>query len=315
MSEIKLVSLDIDGTLYPHKSKSVNPYHTVELCKRFKKLKDMGMYLSLCTGKTAYYVERVIEEYDLFFKENYDVGHVVENGVLIMSYTKWPMDLNNLSTRFCNLELEQIRNDLENKILIDLPGTLAEGGKTTTISIANRDVDMIEMYNRVVNIVKENYYVCEFDEQDMLVKDSQKVINAIVEGSSDEELQKIVQDMSKDFYITYTPTAIDIVPYPFGKSLAMTYLAKQKNVELGEIIALGDSPGDHSVFQAIGENKGIPLALKPREVTKEFVEQYGGHQLKRPAPLGVVDALDCLIESKGDKVIFKELIKDVVELQ
>jgi len=318
MSKINYVSIDIDGTLYPHKGLPVNPKHVKSMQNLAKRLWDKDVQVSLITGKIVGYVENAIEMYGLIdAPEKLVPYNVIENGTVIMRYKKWPYNLDVLPELFCRsdfrLHLLKVNQEITKKF-----NTISEAGKIGSLSISPpQGMDTNQFYPILVDFLRKDlgFNIVDNKQQDQLFNDSKIIQEMLMNGKSIEEIKDFVHSLGRDFFIANTPTAVDVTPYPLSKGLGLCYVAANYGYDLGNAIYFGDSQGDFPVFELLSKEGGLAFAVgSASQEVKEFTKSISGYALKEDAPICVFSALEKLIECDCDKEEFKKSLQDIVEL-
>lgn len=280
---IKLISLDIDGTLYEPKGSVVDLKKLAEFRLLVKKLRSKGVTTVLCTGKTPDYVEAFSEAYGFVGGKN--TTHVTENGGIIFVYDSWK------DHRYINLtELYSSKAEDLKKVGASIkkaPGANLEN-KTSTITVTPRDNAVVtdRFYSALKSIIANLGYSVLTIENIPVLSEAAKMLFS----SNKTDIQKL----GYDFFVERSNLGINITPFPICKGFGLAYVSKIHNIGLENILSIADNNGDCTVFDLVG----LPIAVaNATPDTKEFVKERG-FVTKRKALDGVLDVLSLLMKYK-----------------
>ena len=299
---IGLVSLDIDGTLYPRKSVNFDAEHLQKTQQSVGLLRGSGVCPVLCTGKIIGYVEAVCEALGfLNAPKGLEAMNVAENGTVIFTYNKWPFEVTLLPKALGSDNLEAKLKEAEHIIRVGFPDLRFEYSKLISISLnVPRNTNPEDFYREVVSKLNDKDIVTiPKDDTEKLSKDSYTISDMLLQNEKPQAIREFVSNTGAHLFATHTSTAIDIVPYPFTKGLALAYVAAQKNIGMNSVVAFGDSPGDWTAFDAVAKYGGIPIAVDgAAEPTKKYVLERSGFVTLRPEPYGVFDCIDLIAKHR-----------------
>lgn len=286
---IKLVSLDIDGTLYGPKGSAFDAKKIAAFQLLAKKLRSKGITPIICTGKPASYVEAFAEAYGLVGK---GASHICEHGATIFVYESWKehsyIDIVKLYASKDYSDLEKVA-----ATIIKQAGGKKEE-KMNSVSIINEgDPDVF--YRKALSIMRGmGYNVIEGS--DTSTKSAKEFFSLATAGKSDSEIKTEMQKKGYDFYASKSPTTINITPFPITKAFGLAYAAaKIHKCGLENVVAIGNDMGDMLLFDIAG----LPIAVSNSDDdTKKLVKKRGGIVTKKKSIEGVIDAMKLLLKCK-----------------
>ena len=285
---IKLVSLDIDGTLYGPKGSAFDVKMLGEFQVLVKKLRSKGIIPIICTGKPASYVEAFAEAYGLVGK---GASHICEHGAVIFVYESWK-ERNYIDT--VKLYASKDYSDLEKvaATIIKQAGGKKEE-KMNSVSIIHEENDVF--YRKALSIMRgAGYNVIEGS--DTSTKSAKEFFSLATAGKSDSEIKAEMQKKGYDFYASKSPTTINITPFPITKAFGLAYAAaKIHKCGLENVVAIGNDMGDMPLFDITGLSVAVSNSDND---TKKFVKGKGGIVTKKKSIEGVMDAMKLLLRCK-----------------
>lgn len=307
MGKIKIISLDIDGTVYPVKGKPLDIDKVQILHKLLRKvISDTEAVPIFCTGKAYQYVEKAAEVYGLVdVPHTKPMSHICEAGALIFTYNNWEdRQIIRLAEKFGKRYITDRLKHVRETVFEKLKGTTEEIGRIDSLSFnPPKGMSAGEFYKQIVEILEEDldYKTLKVENSHVLTESVKSMIEKLRANESEESIKKhllerLGPENFYDLFISHSSTAVDISPFPTGKALGLAYIAtKIHNTELSNIIAVGDTPGDHAAF----EISGIPIAVgNSREETKAFVKRLGGFVTKRDSIDAVCDIIRHFLENQ-----------------
>lgn len=223
---IKAVFLDIDGTLYSHKSGQVPP----SALQALKQLKGQGVLLFAATGRHMTMIEHLLGNLIPFD------GYVSLNG--------------------------QICLDQEKRVLYDNPISPSDTAVITELfSSKTVPIALLEEKRRYINFASERVesilrgfssFVPPTD-----VYRGGRVYQAV--GYFDHATgENLLSSLTSCRFVRWNPFAIDIIPASGGKMTGIQKLLEHYRLSPEEIIAFGDGDNDQDMlaFAGIGVAMG-----------------------------------------------------------
>ncbi|MBD3310493.1 HAD hydrolase family protein [Candidatus Woesearchaeota archaeon] len=309
MPKIKLITIDIDGTLYPEKGKVMDPDHIAgfqKAVRRFLEDPDAPVPV-ICTGKPAAYVEGFAEAYGLVdAPKEKPMSHVCEAGAEVFVYNNWQHKRYiKLPDLFSKHDIKDKMRHIEN-LIKEKTRCTKEEGKSTSLSFNPPEGKSVqELYNEIREVIQDHlgYKVLGMENVGMLSETVHEITGMMKNNASIEDIKKLVVKKEIDFFITHSSTAVDISAFPTGKSLGIAYIASIiQKVGFDEMMAIGDTAGDHPAF----ELAGIPVGVaNSSQQTAAFVKAKGGLITKRPSIQGVTDVLDLVYRYRNIEDIMR----------
>lgn len=255
-NEIKLVCLDLDGTLLTSKKEIDN-----ETIEYLRKLSSNGVNIAIATGRAAFdskYHAKLIDEEAYFLGSNGSAVGSVEKKTLLFEEC---MDIYGIK-RICDvatkLEINPIFYTKNYIIFTGLKELLLH--HYFSFKSGNKKFRHIKIVFGKKNFLKK-YYSNKWDIEKCIffIHDNKKVIDA--ENMLDDDLFEIALT-SKE--------CLEISKKGVNKSYGIRKLAKYLNISKDEIIAFGDSENDREMLKFVG--KGIAMGNSPKTI-KEIADE------------------------------------------
>lgn len=215
---IKQIFCDLDGTLYNDEKISQEDIRAI------KEIEEKGIIFNVATGRMFSQARKIV-------KDNVDIeGYFIcENGSFIY-----------------NSEEELIfKGTIDDKLV-----------KKVIKRFESKDADMYFKYKGKAVVLDEDsdfkYFSTNFTvDPDFINRDSydNMVGNIGIASKNSEELARIELYLTSEFgelldiYLSSDIT-LNLVPKKVSKRAAIEYVCKQTNVDLDEIVTIGDSPND-----------------------------------------------------------------------
>lgn len=284
---IKLLSLDIDGTLYTPKGSVYDARKLAQLQALVKKLRSKGIMPIICTGKTASYAEAFAEAYGLVGGKS---SHICEHGAAIFVYDTWQerqyIDVGKLYATKDYSDLQKVAD-----AIIKQTGAKKDD-KTKSMAILAKEVTE-ELYKKTLSVIRSLGYSVQTESNAGVVREFFALATAV---KKDEEIKAAMQKHGVDFYASLSPLAINITPFPINKAFGVAYVAaKIHKCGLENVVAIGDDMGDTPLFDIVG----LPIAVANADnETKKFVKAKGGLITKKKSLDGVMDVMRLLLKCK-----------------
>ena len=304
MGLIKLIAIDIDGTIYPHKGQVVD----LDKFKKFQKVnrKIIGETEAtpiICTGKSYPYVERLVEDAGMVdVPLSKPMTNICEAGAVIFRYNNWEdREIIRLGDTFGKLFIKDRLRHIKEVIAqnSEFKGVIEEVGRLATLSFnPPKDEKVHTLYEKILRILKTHLdYKALTSEQSGTLNRTVEEISKRLPYQTEEEIKEWLLktlDPFYDFSIWKSSTAVDILPFPTGKGLGISYIATKIHKTFPEnAIAIGDTPGDHPAFDIVG----IPIAVaNATQQTKDYVKDLDGFVTRRESIDGVCDVLEHLLK-------------------
>lgn len=229
LNDIKIIFLDIDGTLTNSKKEISN--YTKEI---ITKTKEMGIYVVLCTGRTNSYT---IEKSKLTNSSNIVISN---NGALIYDYEK-------------------------DKVIFESPFPNDVIKKIYNFSIENQvDCTLNSIYNRYKSFeTSDNDYITDATIIDSFDIIKENITQAVINSYDYEKTMKVKDYLQKEGNIIISNTNLyfkeknskkawfmDINTSNNSKGKAINILLEYLNIKKEQTICFGDQMNDYPMFEA-----------------------------------------------------------------
>ncbi|HPR81935.1 MAG TPA: sugar-phosphatase [Enterococcus sp.] len=236
---IKLIAIDIDGTLLNSHHQLTNEVHTA-----LKQAEAQGVKIVLCTGRPLTGVESLLEELDLFSGNDYVITY---NGSLVQStHDKEIVSKFGLS-HDDYLEIELLARKL---------GVHLHTETEDTMYTSNRDISPYTIHEAfLVNMPLKYRTPEEMTEELSIIK-----MMMIDEPALLDEIIPLIPEsfMEKYTVVKSTPFFLEILNKEVHKGAALERLATHLGLDRSEVMALGDNENDVTMIEYAG--LGIAMA-------------------------------------------------------
>lgn len=256
MAMVKLIVLDVDGVIVGHKIGVNFPYPNKKVISRLKEIRQSGIPIVLCSGKSRWPIEPII------LKANLNNPHITDGGGLIIDPVAKKI-IRSFSIEK-DVVLDFINTSVENKIFIEA---------------FSADDYFIPKYSPSEQV----------SQRTLIMQRQPKIVDSIADEASKHEiirLQPIIfnkQDKEKieklfshlkgrlkfiwtmhpstkpwEYYLATAPDA--------SKANAVKEVAKSLNISLDDALGVGDTMGDWEFMKFCGHTAAMGNA--PDELKK-----------------------------------------------
>lgn len=248
----KAIFIDIDGTLRNNKRQISK--RTIEA---IKKVIEKGILVVLCSGRPIKYTENVSKECNA---SNYIITC---NGACIYNYEENKIMYINKMNKSSIIELYNIAEKADVRFVID--------------ALDNRVVNKIKHFDEVQLKTNIEEFISENDVIQCVIVDSDfdkiKSIKEQIENIKNVEIKNqhkslIDENFSKQGNIYY-----DIASIESNKGEAVKEFCRILNIDLKDVIAIGDGINDISMFKIVGHSVAMKNASdKVKEYANEITQ-------------------------------------------
>ncbi|NEW65984.1 sugar-phosphatase [Carnobacteriaceae bacterium zg-84] len=234
MTNIKMVAIDIDGTLLNSKGEL-----TPKVKETIKKATQKGVKIVLCTGRPTKGVENLLNELDLMSDEQYVISY---NGSLVQSTNKKQIVQ---SYSFTFKELDEIRE------LADTLQVHYHAAGDDALYTTNRMIGIYTAYESVLVNMPIAYRT--IDELKNINLNPYKMMFVDEPHILDDVLLKIPQAIKEKYFLVKSaPFYLEILHKDANKGNAVAALATFLNIDLSQIMAIGDNDNDIDMIDVAG---------------------------------------------------------------
>lgn len=263
---IKLVTIDLDGTLFDNVKKI-----SLENKIAIKKCHDLGVKIVIATGRPSKGVRPTLEELGLTTENDYAI---IYNGAKIINVGK-----NELisSTTIKGSTVKELYEESK-RLNIDIH---AFRKNEELITPKHNPYTNIEA---TINHVEDKLF--DFNK----INDNNEFIKCMFVGS-EENITKIIPLVDKKFPENYSMNRSSKIFLEFlnkksDKGKALIELARYLNIDLSETMAIGDAGNDLPMIQAAGtgvvmENAFDDIKAHAQFITKSNLESGVAHALNK----------------------------------
>lgn len=260
MTEIKLLALDLDGTLFNTKKEV-----SLENKEALKAVREKGIKVVITTGRPLKAIEHLLEELDLLSKDNYLITF---NGGLVQKTTGEILEKSALSRK----QVETIQTEMEH---LALPVDVLSDGIVYSISNQNN--------HSLYPIANPMLTFREIDGLPQLPLDTiyNKVVIVCDADFLDQQIEKIPTYFYEKFEVFKSRDIIlEIMPKGVHKAVGLNLLIKHLAIDQSEVMAMGDEENDLSMLEWAGLGvamaNGVPIAKETADaVTKKTNDESG----------------------------------------
>lgn len=230
---IKLVALDLDGTLLT-KDKEVSAENRAAI----QRAKEAGVKVVLCTGRPLKAILHILKDCNLL--EEGDLG-ITYNGGLI----QWTATGESLS-----------------QITMDKEAVLDVYALSQELAVPCNFIDLNTVYEPAYPTGKESLYpmimnILPFEPINVASLPEKTAINKMIFCWHQEELDQAISQIPAHYHDRYTimksrPNLLEILPKTVDKGKGLALLADKLNLDVSEIMAIGDQENDLAMIQYAG---------------------------------------------------------------
>jgi Cof subfamily protein (haloacid dehalogenase superfamily) len=242
---IKIAAFDVDGTL---RDRDFLPASTRDA---LHKLKEQGIVLALCTGRSEYEMESLRKELDIDWAITCNGSHIGYQGKTVFGYP------------FPKATIRQWMNEAERQkhtfLLYGAEGMFTNRADDAHFRQAQREIGFMEP------MLIEN------------IEEIPDIYQCIVFCGEQEE--QIYTNSEQDAYYLHRwrTWALDINPKGMNKAVGLKKLMDHLGIEPSEAVAFGDGSNDFELLESVGYgiamgNASEALKEKARFVTKDLHE-------------------------------------------
>jgi len=244
---IKLVALDLDGTLL-NKQKEVSE----ENKQAIQRAKEAGVKVVLCTGRPLKAILHILKACNLL--EDGDLG-ITYNGGLIQ-WTKTGQSLSQIT-----MSKDEVLEVYELSKTLDVPCNFID---LNTVYEPAYPAGKTSLYPSIMDILP-------FKPINTASLPDSTAMNKLIFCWHQPELDEAIAKIPTDFRDRYTimksrPNLLEILPKTVDKGKGLALLAEELNLDVSEIMAIGDQENDLAMIQYAGV--GVAMDNATDEVKK-----------------------------------------------
>lgn len=273
---IKLIASDMDGTL-------LNDDHMIseENLKAIRKAQEMGRHFTIVTGRDYGAVKSYLEECDLRCE------CILSNGAEYRD-----VDGNVIESVYMNKESVKIVFDILNEAGLCIQLMTNKGSYVTNKENDKKAIiDRFKLFNPKMNEEEVVEFVEKFHKQRGMklidniyeVLESEVEILKIVTFDNDEELiarlkEKLREDTSDLAVASTFANDIEISDIKAQKGLILAKAIEKMGIDKNEVIVLGDSFNDYSMFTEFENSYAMENAIPEiKEISKYITDTNNNH--------------------------------------
>lgn len=262
---IKLVAVDIDGTLVTDK-KEITP----EVFAAVQEAKAAGVKIVIATGRPIAGVKQLLSNLKLDEEGNFVVtfnGGLVQDTVTGQEFVKETMTYED----YLDIEV------LSRRLGVHMHAITKEG-----IYTANRNIGKYTVYESSLVNMPIFYRTAEEMKDKEIVKmmyiDEPEILN--------EAIQQLPAELHERYNLVKSaPFYLEILPKATSKGAAIMHLAQKLGLEKDQVMAIGDEENDRSMLEAVGvpvvmENGNPEIKKIAKYITKSNQESGVAHAIR-----------------------------------
>lgn len=242
---IKLISFDMDGTIYDE------GYISEKTKQAFKILKDKDIILLANTGRSVHSVERIIKELGLE-AEKYEAA--LTTGSVIQQLVS--------------------REILEQHFLQKDDYEYLKQYLTDELNLTVYGADYLYYTKKTAEFIKDAIGLEAPLKEIKSIDDFEQICRINFMGAPeklDEFEEKFGKEIAKKYYyVRQIPTSIEILSKDSNKGNALKWIMKKYNLTKDEVLAIGDGNNDISMFEVAGISVAMANA-------KDNVKKFASH--------------------------------------
>ena len=252
LSEIKLASFDIDGTIYE------NDQMSDKVAKALTLLSDMGFIMVLSTGRGRHIIPSCIEEIGIF------TYGILGNGTIVYDFKS-------------ETEIYSMAFDKEDAIkALEMVSAF-----TDCYYVAFKEYSLLtprqqELFCQQGNIEIDSQVNILHDNQlDYIKNSSDDVYKIGCFFDSQEICERTSQLLTEEQYnvesTTISGTELELVPKGINKAKGMEVLSNHLNIKFENIIAFGDSGNDVELLKMAGFSVVVANGLQSAHDVADYI--------------------------------------------
>lgn len=262
---IKLVAIDIDGTLLNSQHQITTEVHTA-----IQDAKKAGVKIVIATGRPISGVRAILEELNLTDTGDYVItfnGGLVQDAATAEDVVKETLSYDD----YLDIEL------LARKLKLPMHASTKQGMYT-----ANRNIGKYTIYESMLVDSPVFYRTPE----EMADKEIVKIMLVDEPDILDEKIKLIPPSFFNKYNISKSaPFYLEITPKTASKGKAIQYLAEYLGLTLDQTMAIGDQENDRSMLEMVHnpvvmENGTAELKKIAKYITKSNQESGVAHAIR-----------------------------------
>ena len=263
---IKLIAIDIDGTLLNDNHQITEPVRLA-----ISQAKKAGAKVVITTGRPLKGVEPILSELGLEEPGDYVITY---NGALVQKTDTGEALISESLTYDDFLDIEMTARKL---------GTHVHALTMDGIYTPNRNIGKYTV-NEAYLVNMPIYYrtpeeMGEFDFVKMMYIDEPAILDPVIEGLPERFSEKYTLVKSAPYYL-------EILNKRASKGKAVLHLADKLNIQIDEIMAIGDQENDRAMLEVAGlpvvmENGNPELKKIAKFITKSNNEHGVAHAINK----------------------------------
>ncbi|WP_248925176.1 Cof-type HAD-IIB family hydrolase [Paenibacillus hamazuiensis] len=241
---IKLVAFDVDGTLRD------NDYLPESTREALRRLRQSGVALSLCTGRSEFEMASLREELGIDWAVTCNGSHIGYRGKTVFG---------------TSLQKDKVRMWLQKAEKLN--HTLLLYG-AEQMWITRTDDPLFRRAQQEIGFMEPLPLGADWADQD---------VYQCIAFIREEEQREYIEEGERYYLHRWRPWAVDINPEGLNKAVGLHRLMNRLGLSPDEVAAFGDSTNDHEMIESVGAgiamgNATDLLKSKARFVTKPLHE-------------------------------------------
>lgn len=260
MKTIKMIALDLDGTLFTD-TKEVSDRNKNALARA----REKGVHVVITTGRPLKAIEYLLEELDLANENSYSITF---NGGLVQKNTGHILDKQEMAW-------EQAKTIVDTLVPLGLPVDILSDALVYEINQS----DAKSLYQAV------NPRLTFKEVTDMTAVPKDVVINKVISAFDADVLNHhlpFLQENLKDTVEVFKSRDIvlEFMPKGVHKAAALTQLCQHLGIEPDEVMTLGDEENDLSMIEwaglGVAMKNAVPLLKEKADVITAYTNNESG---------------------------------------
>ncbi|TCV95482.1 sugar-phosphatase [Biostraticola tofi] len=249
---IKLIAIDMDGTLLDHKHEI-----TPAVKQAIGAAREKGVYVALATGRPFIGIDKYLLELDLKQDDNFCITN---NGALVQRTTNGDC----LAQATLNIDDYRYLESLSRQL-----GVHFHALTFTTLYTANRDISRYTVYEASLTGMPFKFRTVDEMTADMtfpkvMMIDDPKVLDDAISRIPAEAFERFTIMKSAEYYL-------ELLNKKANKGAAVKALADKLNIDACEVMTLGDQANDLAMINYAGTGVAMGNAIDEVKAASQYV--------------------------------------------
>jgi len=230
---IKLIAIDIDGTLINSDHQLTNEVHAA-----IQEAKKQGIRVVLCTGRPVIGLQKLLTELDLFSDEDFAISF---NGSLVQKTKS-----NEIISQFGLTHEDYLDIELlARKINVHMHAETDEAIYTANRDISPYTIHEVKLTDMPLKYRTQEEMTADYSIIKMMMIDEPAILDAAIAKIPQSFYDKYTISKSTPFFLEFMNKQVD-------KGAALGRLADYLGLDVSEVMAIGDNENDLTMIRYAG---------------------------------------------------------------